>query len=207
MSETCDLMNLAEPRIDPRKRRTRAMLREALMALILETGDYDSLTIDRITTRADLRRATFYLHYAQVDELLLDALQHHFDALARQVEPLAAGDGLGGKTHVEAFRVTFQHAADHRALYRVLFASARATVVTRRVRDTIAGFILTGIGTLPPGTLTVPADVLAQALAGAEVSLIAWWLESESPYTPAEMATYAHRILLDGVRAAASLNG
>jgi AcrR family transcriptional regulator len=48
------------PSLDRRIRRTRATLRDALIALILERG-FDSITVQDITDRANLARATFYL--------------------------------------------------------------------------------------------------------------------------------------------------
>ena len=48
-----------EPKIDRRILRTRQALREALFTLIQEK-DYDEITVEEITDRANLGRATFY---------------------------------------------------------------------------------------------------------------------------------------------------
>ena len=53
---------------DRRVNRTRRLLREALLALIMEEG-YDAVTIEEITDRADLGRTTFYLHYRDKEDL------------------------------------------------------------------------------------------------------------------------------------------
>jgi AcrR family transcriptional regulator len=55
---------------DRRRVRTRQMLRNALLELIDEKG-YESVTVQEITDRADLGRATFYLHFKDKDELLV----------------------------------------------------------------------------------------------------------------------------------------
>ncbi len=187
--------------MDRRVIRTRRMLGDALLALITETGDYDAITVDALTTRADLRRATFYLHYKSIDEVLLDALQARFDQLAEQGAPHADRDVFGGKTHVEALRITFQHAADHRALYRILFASKSAIVITRRVRDTIAALVLQGLQKLPPDSLSIAPEIIAQTIAAVETGLLAWWLETDAPFTADQMAESAHRLINDGIRA------
>ncbi|MFN8529559.1 MAG: TetR/AcrR family transcriptional regulator [Anaerolineae bacterium] len=189
-------------KLDRRIVRTRRMLRDALLTLIVETGSYDHLTIDAITTRADVRRATFYLHYGSINDLLLDALSERFDQLAAEVEPLTRKDFVGGKTQVESFLVMFRHADEHRTLYRILFSSGSAAVITRRIRDYIAAICLRGLAQLPPERLTIPADVLAHSIAGLEMSLIGWWLETDSAYTPEAMAGYAHRLLLEGLKQA-----
>jgi AcrR family transcriptional regulator len=61
-----DRLNLP---LDRRIQRTRQLLRNALFALIIERG-YESIAIQDITERANLGRATFYLHYQDKEELL-----------------------------------------------------------------------------------------------------------------------------------------
>lgn len=190
-----------EEKIDRRKQRTRRMLKDALIGLILERG-YDDLTIQDITERADLRRATFYLHYTDREELLMAALQETFDALTHQVEHLRHGDSLAGKTDLESFRVTFQHAADNAGLYRIIFASSVGAAITRRIRDYLAALILGELRSAPGDSLAFPPDVLANFIAGSELSLITWWLEQGQPYSVEVMATMAQQLILDGARAA-----
>jgi AcrR family transcriptional regulator len=60
-------------RIDPRVTRTRKLLLDAFMALLAEK-DLEEITVQDITARATLNRATFYAHfvdkYVLVDELV-----------------------------------------------------------------------------------------------------------------------------------------
>ena len=67
------------PQEDRRIRRTRKLLHEALVELIAEK-DYDDITVQEITARADIGHRTFYRHYADKDELLSAVMQ---DTLAR----------------------------------------------------------------------------------------------------------------------------
>ena len=56
---------------DRRIQRTRQALRTALLELTKEKA-YDSISIEEITERADVGRATFYLHYKDKEDLLLE---------------------------------------------------------------------------------------------------------------------------------------
>jgi AcrR family transcriptional regulator len=185
-------------RLDRRVQRTRQQLRDALIALILERG-CDTLTIQDITDRADLRRATFYMHYGTKEELLLTILQETFDGLVRQLEPMMKGDALGGKTQVDVFRVTFQHVAANSALYRIILGGQGAAAIARSIREYLAGCVLRGLKTVRPDRLTMPPDVLANYIAGAELGLMTWWLENGQPYPAERMAEMAHQLILDGV--------
>lgn len=181
--------------LDRRKQRTRRALSDALIALILEKG-FDAVTIQDITERADLRRATFYLHYKDKEELLMATLQATFDQLVSQLEPLMKRDTLAGKTQVETFRITFQHVADHHRLYCVILGGQGAAPIARHIREYIAGQIQSALHRALP----LPADVLANYMAGAELALITWWVENDRPYSVDQMAEMAQRLILDGVQ-------
>src|SRR5512140_447377 len=61
----------AKNKIDRRIQRTRQSLRAALLELIKEKS-YDDISIEEITERANVGRATFYLHYKDKEDLLLE---------------------------------------------------------------------------------------------------------------------------------------
>ena len=73
-----------EKRQDRRITRTRNQLREALFELILEKG-YDTVTIEEITDRANLGRTTFYLHYKDKEQLLLESINSIANDLLQQI--------------------------------------------------------------------------------------------------------------------------
>jgi AcrR family transcriptional regulator len=78
---------MANKRPDRRIGRTRRALKEALTALVLEKG-YDSLTVEELTQRADLSRTTFYLHYRDKEQLLLESVDVMVNDLIRQITQL-----------------------------------------------------------------------------------------------------------------------
>ena len=66
--------------LDPRIRRTRQMLHEALECL-LETKSIDRISVGEIADRATLNRATFYDHYPDKFALLEGLVGSRFQAL------------------------------------------------------------------------------------------------------------------------------
>ena len=65
---------------DPRVRRTRQLLQQAL-AELLHTRDFDKLSVHEITDAAGLNRATFYAHYPDKFALLECMVASRFHAL------------------------------------------------------------------------------------------------------------------------------
>lgn len=58
---------------DRRVQRTKKALRRALFEL-LETCDYDSITISALAREAGVDRKTFYTHYRSIDDLVDEIL-------------------------------------------------------------------------------------------------------------------------------------
>lgn len=81
-------MSKSAPKMmDPRVRRTRQLLHDALERL-LETKDFEAVSIQEITDAATVNRATFYDHYPDKATLLRCVVALRFQALldAREVE-------------------------------------------------------------------------------------------------------------------------
>ncbi|MBZ0299704.1 MAG: TetR/AcrR family transcriptional regulator, partial [Anaerolineae bacterium] len=145
-------------KLDRRVVRTRQLLRDALMELILEKG-YDAVTVQDITDRANLGRATFYLHYkGGKEELLLSNLEEIYDDLVARLKPLKR-EGLRSGPHRPS-QVAFEHAAEHRDLYLVLLRSQAAATLAQRIRNYLAGVIQQELEVLTSES-PVPLTVIA----------------------------------------------
>lgn len=177
-----------EDKVDRRVQRTRKLLSEAMQELILEQG-YEATTVVEITERANLGRATFYLHYKDKEDLLLSSLESVFNDLVYRLEASTTRDWrLIGQGAID---LAFEHAAENADLYRIIFSGHGAWSISRRIRDYIAAYAQRVIeaaqaeaGVLPRLPAEVPANYIAASLLGT----IAWWLERDMPFSPAEMA-------------------
>ena len=182
---------------DPRVIRTRQMLREALIATIVEKG-YDATNIQHITERAGLRRATFYLHYRDKEELLMSMMRETLDDLMQRMEVDPANILTAEAQYAEEL-IAFQHAAERADLYRAILSGKGAAEITRGIRDHIAARIREKCLTEhSEAELPVPVDVLANYLAAVKLNMIIWWLDKDMPYTVEQMAEMCTRLVLEG---------
>src|ERR1700719_372571 len=83
LQEQCD-------RLDPRIRRTRQLLQDALRKLLEQKG-FDDITVQDITEAATLNRATFYAHYPDKFALLEELIRVSFLQLLECREVRFAG--------------------------------------------------------------------------------------------------------------------
>ncbi|MFW5713582.1 MAG: TetR/AcrR family transcriptional regulator [Brevefilum sp.] len=188
-------------RMDRRVQRTRKLLQEALMALILEEG-YDAISIQDITDKANLGRATFYLHFKDKDELLLEVMDQFLADFLDQVPQFSQTQWR--LEDPKAIIKLFDFAADHYDLYRILIIGSGGITASRQLHQTIAENIEACIqkeieeqGAHP----IVPPEFIANYFAGSLLATIYWWLDSDLPYSVEEMAEMFQKInLLDRER-------
>lgn len=191
-------------KVDRRILRTRRMLSEAILALIVEQP-YESITVSDITARADINRATFYHHFQTIDELLDYALKAQFDDLVDRFDTLPSGEGI--MFDYEANVLVFRHVAEHAQLYRVLLGEQGLGQIIFRMTHYIATVcerLLPEYCVIRPveDPAYVPVTFMAQHMAGSMVGLMRWWLINDMPIPPEEVARMAHQMDMFGVQSA-----
>lgn len=186
-------------KVDRRVRRTRRLLHDALKQLVLEAS-YENITIQDITDRADLSRATFYLHYKDKDELLAESLETMFDELVATMKEPDELPGMWIDGEAPAL-IAFNHVKEHHQLYKALLGERGVSYVINREITYLAQIALTRISKILPEDFTssVPLDLLAHHIAGSLYTLIVWWLERDMPYSTDYMARTFHNISIPGV--------
>ncbi len=189
-------------RTDRRAQRTQARLQRALIELLRERG-YDAITVQDIVDRADVGRTTFYQHYRGKDDLFVhchEAMVSRFSALSP--ETLFAPDAPAG------MMAAYRHLAEVRTLLSPLFQGRAkdSPLVLRRLRDQLAQRIAASLrAALAGADSALPIEVVAVALAGAQIALVQWWLERRQPYTPETVARTFHRLQRAVLREALAL--
>ena len=66
-----------EEKLDPRIKRTRALIEQAFLDLLTEKG-FHAVTVQDITARAEINRATFYAHFSDKYALLDHSIRQEF---------------------------------------------------------------------------------------------------------------------------------
>lgn len=162
---------------DRRVQKTRKLLSEALVALILEKG-YEAVSIQDIIDRANVGRSTFYSHYENKEQLLLWG-HDHFKKLI-----LAEGDSRIN------FVDFYRHVAEHRQLALSVMTQGSSRVVIHYLNDILRRNILlmyapaAGRGEADRPLFALRADAAAAAL----VQLLTSWLTQGLPFSAEKMA-------------------
>lgn len=179
---------------DRRVQRTRQLLERALLELI-EEYNYERITVQQITDRANLGRATFYLHYHDKEQLLLTTLQKLQEDLTRQLEPLHPSDLLTEKQTLS--EKIFEHVARYSHLYQVLLSERGAALARNRLMAYMTRqaehFVVNPLLEMASEP-AVPASFLATYLSGTLYTAITWWLDHQQQKTPEEMGLLVRKL-------------
>jgi AcrR family transcriptional regulator len=181
---------------DRRIARTRQLLRDALIALILERG-YDTITIQDITDKANLGRATFYLHFKDKEELLTASLEEVFEDLKARIGA-PSKEGMLYGTSPSAI-IIFEHVAANCDLYRVMLKAQGASELLKIVREFTVKTAEERFRTILPKDSDVPHSMLSHYYAGSMIALATWWLENGMPHSADEMAHIFNRLMTNGM--------
>src|SRR5580692_1044589 len=133
-------MEMAKRPIDRRVARTRAMLQQAHISLILEKG-YEAITVDDICNEANVGRSTFYAHYTSKDDLRRSGLEHlRKELVDRQKDALAKPGGSSDRSL--GFSLTmFEHAHDHIDLYKALVGGRGGAIALGAIRQILSDLV------------------------------------------------------------------
>jgi AcrR family transcriptional regulator len=206
-------MAMSDQQIDRRVRRTRQALQDALISLILEKG-YDSVTIEEITDRADLGRTTFYLHFRDKEELLLQAvesiaedfIEKHAVDLERELTPELTLESLRVNLDERILFHVFEHARENADLYKVMLRGEGSSKTTERMRLLISEESIKRLQNRPAVELKVPMNFFGAYFAGALIEVVTWWLENDQPYDVEDMVEYFQQLFIFGAMDTVRLN-
>lgn len=204
-------------KISRRVDRTRKALREALFDLIREKS-YDEITVEEITERANLGRTTFYLHYKDKEDLLLEDFIDLIDQMVSKAvddRPLLRLKTRVGNlsspsdpfSNLNLFRpnlIIFQNVAKNADLLRIILHNGGAVQIGTRLRETV----LKAVQQLALASqarsdieirFEIPVEVIANFYAGSLIGLISWWLDNDMPFTPEQMTFFSQRLFFLGL--------
>lgn len=163
---------MRQAKTDRRSLRTRQMLTGAMVELMRQKR-YDSITVQEITDQANIGRSTFYAHFTDKDDLLIDGVQRMLAVLAADTAIPAGGSArllpsLALLHHIGAQVDLYQVLARGRGLN--LFMTALQDELTTMLTERLTGRVTTDT------TPAVPPPLLAAMIAGMLATTIRTWV-------------------------------
>jgi len=194
---------MKEKKEDRRINRTRKLMQEALMALIVEKG-YEAVTVQDILDRADVGRSTFYAHYRDKDELLLSGFDHLRTLFEQQQQSLRSPKHGHQGPEYNMILELFRHTGQHQNLYKAIAGKQSGEMILKYLHRYLYDMLIVPHAALmknkkaPP----VPIELTTHWIVSSLLSLMIWWLEHNMPYPPEKMDELFRTLTMPGIEAA-----
>jgi AcrR family transcriptional regulator len=188
-------------KVDRRVLRTRDALGDALVTLMHERP-FEAITVQHVLDRAGVSRSTFYTHYSDKNDLFLGDVEDFFEMMSTLISRRGEVSN-----RVAPVRELFAHVSgEARDFYAALVASGKVADVLEIGQESFARAIERRFSELPQARAMAEARraALAQAHAGALLSLLMWWIRRGMRESPAEMDELFHQMVWSGAEAPAS---
>ncbi len=192
---------MKKKREDRRVGRTRQLLHEALMGLILEKG-YEAITVQDILDRANLGRSTFYSHYRDKDALLLTGFDHLQAMLEERHQSVMSGK-MGGKRDFNLSLELFRHALENQRMYKAMVGKQSGQMIMKTAHKYLSDLVEKYFDSIVKTAkkTAVPVDVAVHWIVSSFLSLLTWWLDNSTPFSPEEMDRIFRKLTLPGLEA------
>lgn len=185
----------AKVKKDRRITRTKEAINRAFVELFAEKT-FDRITINDIAERANVNRATVYLHYADKYDLLDKCIEDH---LNQMVTACSLNKSFQQKVTdlfeaTEALKSLFAYFEDHFLFFSSMLSSQN-TVAFRECMLGITKTLIQKQIDMEGANRGMDPEVTLQFTASAFVGTVEWWIANQMPHPPAMMAEQAMKLL------------
>lgn len=160
--------------VDPRVAKTRQRISAAVSQL---SAGGREITVSAIVAAAGVSRATFYTHFADLEELALWLQEEAFAAIAEAAFDTDSGDPTA--VMLESQRRLVHYYSEHRSLYSAVFRLPVARGAQGHTAQVMARGIRAHIDLLGGAPAGLDADLSALYIANAATGLIVAWVLGE----------------------------
>ncbi|MEB6202814.1 TetR/AcrR family transcriptional regulator [Staphylococcus xylosus] len=187
---------------DRRVRKTKNAIKQAFIKLLAEK-ELERITIQDITTLADVNRGTFYLHYEDKYILLSDLED---EILASLVDEIGTSKLVMQDSNLEDFAKNFSkkilkniilHIQKDIDFYLVIFKLDRKSQLEDKISELMYANMVKIISNKQKIS-GIPIDYFHSYVSGATISFIKHWVQDNNRMEPNIVADHLFKIIFNG---------
>lgn len=183
--------------MDLRIERTKTAIIDAFLFLLDKKGFVETSITD-ITTRANVARPTFYLHYKTKEDVLGEYLDGIFDEYMEEIQPV-----LEEEDQFALATAIFRQVQENATYLSSLFADDTVVIIQEKLQQYIQEvFVLlskTKMGARATPVSRQTQNYIVAAVAGMVYAVIRKWMESGMQETPEKMGKMLRSISQPGI--------
>ena len=190
---------MANP-MDRRVRKTRRQLRQGLEQL-MQTKPVHDITIKELCEVCDINRGTFYLHYTDVNALLMAIEQEMMSEFEQVLEEVTVAEMTQPKSKgpSQAMCSLVEFFAQNAAMCRILLCNNGDMAFVERVKEVVRTQMLNKWSTAQDSHGKSATDYAFAFVVAGCIGMLQLWLENDMPIPPSKMAAMLETIPTQGV--------
>jgi AcrR family transcriptional regulator len=168
-------------KVDRRITKSQVAIKKAVIELMSEKN-FDDITIQNISDRADVNRGTIYLHYMDKFDLLDKIMEEHINNLREICQSASEMD------FIDSTVLCMEYFERNYLFFSTMLASSGAPYFRSRFLEFNIEEFKNEVDITKGKNYGQSEDVIVQFVANAYVGILEWWLKNEMPYPPRVMA-------------------
>jgi len=160
--------------LDRRILKSQEAIKKAVVELMAEK-EFDRITIQDISDRANVSRKTIYLHYTDKFDLLDKLIEEHINELQKICDEESSS---------EVTTSWFEYFEKNYSFFSAMLASKGAPFFRSRFLKFIIEDIQTNWDMQEGKDRGLREDIMVQFFAPAYVGIVEWWFTNRMPYPP-----------------------
>ncbi|WP_028401556.1 TetR/AcrR family transcriptional regulator [Ectobacillus panaciterrae] len=168
-------------KVDRRILKSQEAIKKAVIELMSEKN-FDDITIQDISDRANVSRGTIYLHYLDKFDLLDKLIEEHINEMRELCESAAEMD------FIDANLIWFEYLESHYLFFSTMLVSKGAPSFRSQFLAFLIEEFKDEVDITEGKNHGLNEDIILQFIATSYVGLVEWWITNGMPYPPHIMA-------------------
>lgn len=176
--------------------KTKKVLYMALVDLMREKT-FEEIKVSEICSRALVNRSTFYAHYEDKYEFLVDFLDTFKDSLTSYLD--TNDNNLNTKEYyMEMLKLLLTHIEDKKNIYSAIMVNNRNGVMMDIISDVVNKDIKKRVQESGLNKGTIPVDIVAKFYIGAITNVGIEWI-TDNKYSREDILNYLEKLLPNNI--------
>ncbi|WNQ12863.1 TetR/AcrR family transcriptional regulator [Paenibacillus aurantius] len=168
-------------KVDRRIQKTQEALKKAIIELMSEK-EFDDITIQDISDRANVSRGTIYLHYQDKFDLLDRLIAEHIKEMRDICE------STSDMEYKDANLPWFEYLEKNHLFFSTMLKSKGAPSFRSQFLEFLIEEFQDEVNVKGGKNRGLNADVILQFIVTSYVGMVEWWIANGMPYSPHVMA-------------------
>lgn len=180
---------------DLRVIKTRKLIYQTLLELMKEKT-FEEIKVSDICSRAMINRSTFYAHYEDKYELLIDFLSNLKEEFARELNESCKENLSIREYYIRLISLFLDHIDSKRDVYNSIMVNNRSSIMMDILLSVVNDDILKRFKENDIN-LKVPTEVISKFYLGGVINIGMEWLSNSNKYTKEEILDYLELLIPD----------